>query len=79
LKRSKETATSGRGSNETGALDPRSGARPGVGDLAHLVRKSRLLDPVARRQWLSVLPYLTPRDRARLEAILQAEDRNAGT
>jgi hypothetical protein len=42
-------------------------------DLAALVRKSRLLDPVARRHWLSVLPYLAPRDRARLEAILQAE------
>jgi hypothetical protein len=48
-------------------------------DLAKLVRKSRLLDPVARRQWLSVLPHLTPRDRIRLKAILRAEDQNAGS
>jgi hypothetical protein len=44
-----------------------------MADLAKLVRQSRLLDPVVRRQWLSVLPYLTPRDRTRLEAILRAE------
>jgi hypothetical protein len=48
-------------------------------DLDRLVRHSRVLDPVARRQWLAVLPYLTPRDRSRLEAILLAEARSAGT
>ncbi|HLZ07452.1 MAG TPA: hypothetical protein VKT80_02615 [Chloroflexota bacterium] len=41
--------------------------------LAQLVRQSRALDPVARRNWLNVLPYLTPDDRRRLESLLRSD------
>ncbi len=44
-----------------------------TGDLTRLVRQTRLLDPIAKRHWLKLLPYLTPTDRARLEEILRAE------
>jgi hypothetical protein len=42
-------------------------------ELAAMIRRSRVLDPVAKRQWLRVLPHLTPPDRARLEGILALE------
>ena len=42
-------------------------------ELTRLIRRSRLLDPIAKRHWLELLPYLTPSDRARLEDILNAE------
>ena len=38
--------------------------------LAQLVRRSPALDGAARRQWLAVLPHLTPDDRERLREIL---------
>ena len=38
--------------------------------LAHLIRRSPALDASARRQWLAVLPHLTPDDRERLREIL---------
>ena len=38
--------------------------------LAQLIRRSPALDPAARRQWLAVLPHLTPDDRERLREIL---------
>jgi hypothetical protein len=41
--------------------------------LARLVRTSKLLDPIARRHWLAVLPYLSATDRRRLEELLQVE------
>ncbi len=52
----------------------------GVGDvsgdkeLARLIRASRVLDPVLKRQWLRVLAHLTPADRARLLEILRSEE-----
>jgi hypothetical protein len=42
-------------------------------ELTRLIRQSRLLDPVAKRQWLRVLYHLAPADRAQLEEILRAE------
>ena len=44
--------------------------------LARLVRKSRVLDAVAKRNWLNLLPYLTPHDRERLESLLRADVAN---
>src|SRR5262245_47656081 len=38
--------------------------------LAQLIRRSLALDASARRQWLAVLPHLTPDDRERLREIL---------
>jgi hypothetical protein len=38
--------------------------------LAQMIRRSPVLDASARRQWLAVLPHLTPDDRDRLRAIL---------
>ena len=38
--------------------------------LAHLIRRSPALDASARRQWLAVLPHLSPDDRERLREIL---------
>ena len=38
--------------------------------LAQLIRRSPALDAAARRQWLAVLPHLTPDDRERLREIL---------
>jgi len=42
--------------------------------LAHLIRRSPALDASTRRQWLTVLPHLTPDDRERLRAILLDAD-----
>jgi hypothetical protein len=39
--------------------------------LARLVRASPTLDPIARRQWLDLLPYLNASDRRRLAEILR--------
>jgi hypothetical protein len=75
LKRSDKRSSAGRGSSGTSAPANGSTRIASDGDLARLIRTSHLLDPVARRHWLSVLPYLTARDRARLGAILEAEDR----
>jgi hypothetical protein len=41
-----------------------------VPSLAQLIRRSPALDASARRQWLAVLPHLTPDDRERLREIL---------
>jgi hypothetical protein len=38
-----------------------------------LIHASRLLDPIAKRHWLRVLPWLTPADRRRLRQILSAD------
>ena len=38
--------------------------------LAQLIRRSPALDAAARRQWLAVLPHLSPEDRERLREIL---------
>jgi hypothetical protein len=38
--------------------------------LAQMIRRSPVLDASARRQWLAVLPHLTPDDRDRLREIL---------
>jgi hypothetical protein len=38
--------------------------------LAQLIRRSPALDASARRQWLAVLPHLTPDDWERLREIL---------
>jgi hypothetical protein len=38
--------------------------------LAQMIRRSPILDASARRQWLAVLPHLTPDDRDRLREIL---------
>jgi hypothetical protein len=38
--------------------------------LAQMIRCSPILDASARRQWLAVLPHLTPDDRDRLREIL---------
>lgn len=56
-------------------VNPRPAAPPPSSrdDLARLVRRSRVLDPVAKRQWLAVLPFLTPADRARLNEVLSAD------
>lgn len=43
--------------------------------LAQLIRRSPALDASARRQWLAVLPHLTPDDRERLREILLEADR----
>jgi hypothetical protein len=40
--------------------------------LQALVRRSRVLDPVVKRQWLQVLPHLSPLDRERLYDILRS-------
>ena len=42
-------------------------------ELAALIRRSRVLDPVLKRQWLRLLPHLAPADRARLREILGLE------
>ncbi|MFN8635106.1 MAG: hypothetical protein U0893_14720 [Chloroflexota bacterium] len=39
--------------------------------LAQLIRRSPALDASARRQWLAVLPHLSPDDQARLREILE--------
>jgi len=39
--------------------------------LARLIRRSPALDASARRQWLAVLPHLSPDDRERLREILE--------
>ena len=47
--------------------------------LAQLIRRSPVLDPPARRQWLAVLPHLTQDDRDRLREILQDAAHDAGS
>lgn len=47
--------------------------------LTRLLRKTRALDPAARRHWLAVLPHLTPEDRERLRQILLEAEREQGT
>jgi len=42
--------------------------------LASLIRRSPVLDPLARRHWLAVLPHLEPDDRERLRQILSEAD-----
>ena len=44
--------------------------------LAQLIRRSPALDASARRQWLAVLPHLTPDDRERLREILSGAERS---
>jgi hypothetical protein len=51
-------------------------AQESTQSLARLVRQSRVLDPVAKRNWLNLLPYLTRHDRERLESLLQADVAN---
>ena len=38
-----------------------------------MIRRSRVLDPVLKRQWLRLLPHLAPADRVRLREILELE------
>lgn len=42
-------------------------------ELARLIRKSRALDPLLKRQWLRVLSHLSPADRTRLREILASD------
>ena len=42
-------------------------------ELRRLVRQSRVLSPVLKRQWLTVLPHLSEADRLELRAILSSE------
>jgi hypothetical protein len=42
-------------------------------DDRRLIHASGLLDPIAKRHWLRVLPWLTPADRLRLRQILSAD------
>lgn len=42
-------------------------------ELARLIRSSRALDSLLKRQWLRLYRHLSPVDRARLAAILRAE------
>lgn len=42
-------------------------------ELAARIRRSRVLDPVLKRQWLRLLPHLSLADRARLLEILDLE------
>ena len=42
-------------------------------ELAAMIRRSRVLDPLLKRQWLRLLPHLSPPDRARLREILDLE------
>jgi hypothetical protein len=43
-------------------------------ETVRLIRGSRLLDPITRRQWLKVVPHLSSSDRARLEEILRSDE-----
>ena len=42
-------------------------------ELAARIRRSRVLDPVLKRQWLRLLPHLSLADRTRLREILDLE------
>jgi hypothetical protein len=55
-----------------------SAARPDR-ELARLIRRSRTLTPVLKRQWLTVLPHLSPEDQLRLRQILDSEQQPAQT
>ncbi len=46
-------------------------------ELAQLIRKSTVLDPLLKRQWLGVLPHLKAADHARLRAILEEGNASA--
>jgi len=50
-------------------------------ELVRLIRRSSVMDPVLKRQWLRILPHLKPADLARLESILadEAVERRDGT
>jgi len=56
-----------------GAADAARPARS-TPHLASLIRRSRALDPLARRHWLAVLPHLEPDDRERLRQILSTSE-----
>ncbi|MBM2810470.1 MAG: hypothetical protein HW416_1229 [Chloroflexi bacterium] len=49
----------------------------GPDDLVRLIRQSRVLDPLVKRQWLRVLPNLTAFDALRLRRILESETSGA--
>ncbi|MBI2886873.1 MAG: hypothetical protein HYY02_06660 [Chloroflexi bacterium] len=52
---------------------PEAGAQD-VWGLEQLIRRSRAMDQALKRQWLRVLPYLTPGDRARLyQALVEGQ------
>ena len=44
---------------------------PDVSELVALIKCSTLLDGALQRSWLRLVPQLSPRDRARLFAILR--------
>ncbi len=57
-------------------LEAPSRARPVALDdssLKRLVRSSGLIDPVAKKHWLQLLPHLTAADKDRLRQILVAD------
>ena len=47
---------------------------PRADTLARLITSSSVLDSNMKRYWLAVLDHLTPASRARLKAVLTAED-----
>ncbi len=49
-------------------------AEPGAAELTAMIRRSQILEPGLKRQWLRVLPHLGPRDRERLRAILAGQE-----
>ena len=50
----------------------RAGPKPDK-ELVRLIRQSRVLDPLLKRQWLRIIEHLTPADRERLREILRSE------
>ena len=42
-------------------------------ELAARIRRSRVMDPVLKRQWLRLLPHISLADRTRLLEILDLE------
>ena len=76
------TPRAAQGPAAQGRAEPQSPAAPGsasgsgpggVRALAARVRASKHLTGTLKRYWLTVLPHLTPTDRARLDAILRGE------
>ncbi len=55
-------------------MPPSRNAPPGR-DLSTRVRKSRVMTAELKKYWLGVLPYLSEQERAKLEALLDGEER----
>jgi hypothetical protein len=60
-----------RAQRRVGVADVASRRDPETAELVTLVKRSTLLDATLQRSWLRLVPDLSPRDRARLTAILR--------